>query len=182
MDTNVNFASPLMSKDAVRYITQSITPEQVAYVADIKNVYDECEDCGIEDPKKTEWIVFVTKIMAFADKFRVLHWAATNMSFHKAMDEFCDEMEKFKDSVAENIQGVTGQFKDFEFTHIDLPVGDNPLVVINELKICVNNFMEFLNTNTEKEAIEFEGIKNIVAGFLETIHKYVYLFRLCKEN
>lgn len=180
-----NFDSPLLSKDAVKYITQNITPEQVQYVADIKNIYNDaeeelkdknCENCNKECV--CEEIVFLTKIIAFSDKFRALHWSAKTMSYHNALDEFCDEIESFKDAIAENIQSIIGQFEGFEFTTIKLPIDNNPLVVINELKVCVNNFLKCVSECGE----EYEGVRNILSGFLETVHKYIYIFRLCKQD
>jgi hypothetical protein len=115
--------------------------------------------------------------MAFADKFRTLHWAARSMSYHKALDELCDEIEEYKDEIAENIQSVIGQFTGKEFTKLELPIDDNPLSVINELKICIHNW---LNLHADDE--EYKGCISITEGFLAIVHKYVYIFRLCKNN
>lgn len=168
--------TPMLSKDAVKYITQNITPEEVQYVADIKQICDDCEDCGC-DEKQCDDVVYVTKIIAFADKFRALHWAADNMSYHRALDDFCNELEEYKDAIAENIQSIIGQFSGKEFTHISLPVSNDPLEIINELKICVNNWLK-----CHKEGVEYEGCRNATSGFLETVHKYVYIFRLCRKS
>jgi DNA-binding ferritin-like protein len=99
------------------------------------------------------------------------------MSYHKTIDDFWSEIENYKDEIAENIQAVIGQFTGKEFLKLELPVSENPLDVINELKICVNNFMELHADN-----IEYEGCRNATSGFLQIIHKYIYLFRLCKIN
>lgn len=203
MDTNM---SPVLGKDALRYMTQVMTPAQVQYVADVRDIRQECEeicdkcqlakcdDCQCEDSDHecckddecqkgcydAEWlaadIIYVSKIMAFADKFRVLHWTAVNMSYHKAIDAFCDEMEKYKDAIAENIQAIIGQFENAQFRKLELPLEDNPLGVINELKQCCQNFME-----RHKDDVEYEGCRNATSGFLETIYSYVYQFRLCKD-
>lgn len=165
-----------MSKDVVRYITANIKPEEVEYVTTINNIACDCEECEMT-PEQTEDIIYVTKIIAFADKFRVLHWSAQNMSYHKALDDFHDELEDYKDAIAENIQSIIGQFNGKQFTALTLPVSDNPLEVINELKICVTNWFH-LHDNDD----EYEGCRNATSGFLETIHKYIYIFRLCKNG
>lgn len=165
-----------MSKEAVRYITQNITQEQVQYVAEIKEIAEEAECKGC-DEKQCDDIIYVTKIMSFSDKFRTLHWAADSMSLHKCIDEFIDELEEYKDAIAENIQGIIGQFKATDFKTIELPVNDNPLCIINELKQCVHNW--FI---CHTDDVEYEGCRSITSGFLETIYKYVYLFRLCKTK
>jgi DNA-binding ferritin-like protein len=115
--------------------------------------------------------------MAFADKFRALHWAARSMSYHKALDDFYDEIEKYKDEIAENIQSIIGQFTGKEFTKLELPIDDNPLSIINELKICVTNWL-----NLHKDEDEYIGCESLTTAFLAVVHKYVYLFRLCKNN
>lgn len=168
--------SPLMSKEAVRYITQNITPEQVQYVADIKAVCQNAEECGC-DEKQCDDIVYVTKIMAFADKFKTLHWAADSMSLHKCIDEFMEELEEYKDAIAENIQGIIGQFKASDFCKIELPINEDALCIINELKQCVHNWF-----TCHTDDVEYEGCRSLTSAFLETIHKYVYLFRLCRSK
>ena len=182
----------ILPKDAIRYITQNITPEEVQYVSDVKfamddyknkakEYNDECYKKGHDDQccdcdKCCENAFYVTKIMSFADKFRVLHWAALNMSYHNAIDEFCKEIESYKDDIAENIQSIDGQFTGGEFHVIELPISDNPLEVINELKQCVVNFLECIS-----EKPEYEGCCNATEDFLQTIHKYIYIFRICKD-
>ena len=191
---NIPQQQAAMPKEAIRYITQNISPEEVQYVSDVKFAFDDyknkakecckCKDCECEageckcyDAEQiAEDAVYVTKIMAFADKFRVLHWAAVNMSYHKAIDDFCDIVEGYKDAIAENVQSIIGQFTGKEFHLLTLPISDNPLDIINELKMCVANFLE-----KHREDIEYEGCVNATSGFLEEIHKYIYLFRLCKD-
>ena len=99
------------------------------------------------------------------------------MSYNKAIDEFYEEREAYKDEIAENIQSIIGQFTGKEFTKLELPINDNPLEVINELKICVTNWLS-LHAGED----EYIGCESITTAFLAVIHKYVYLFRLCKNN
>ena len=185
---NNNFT--YLPKEQVKYITQEIEPKQVQYVADIKCIGDEC--CKMCDPesecccKECEGrdaeelgsnVVFICKIFAFCDKLRVLHWAATNMSYHNALDDFIKILEDYKDAIAENIQAVIGfQFKSSDFTQINLPIEDNPISVLNELKICLQNFLK-----DHEDDIEYEGCRNATSGLLESVYKYIYVFRLCKD-
>ena len=115
--------------------------------------------------------------MAFADKFRVLHWSADNHTIHTILDSFCKDIETYKDAVAENIQAINGQFKanNSLFRHIELPLNDEPLSIINELKICINNWMDF-----HKDDVAYEGCRNATSTFLESLYKNVYLLRLAK--
>lgn len=162
---------PLMDKDAVRYITQNLTPEETEYVAGISQTL---KDTNAPEEIKDD-IIFVNKLIAFSDKFQNLHWAADNLSYHTSLNEFRRELEIYKDDIAENIQSIIGQFNGNQFTKLELPIGENPLDIINELKMCVHNWFEL-----HKDDIEYEGCRNSTSAFIETIHKYVYIFRLCK--
>ena len=114
METETSFVSPLLSKDAVKYITQNIDDEEVQYVQDVKSVYDNAKLSGC-DEKECEDILYITKIIAFHDKFRVLHWAAKSLSYHNELDKFCDVIGGYKDAIAENIQSIIGKFNGNEF-------------------------------------------------------------------
>ena len=166
-----------LNKEAVKAITQQITPEQAEYVRGIKQILVDLQDGeynkSAEDVSRD--IIFVAKIMAFADKFKQLHWASATMSMHKTIDDFGGELEEFKDAIAENIQSIIGQFNGDEITKLELPIQNDPLQLINEVKICVVNWFDL-----HKDDMEYEGCRNISSGFLETVHRYIYLFRLCK--
>ena len=171
--------TPILDKDAIKALTKGMSPEQVQYCAEVSDI---CQDVNqkypdIADNDRTDDVVFVAKIIAFADKFKNLHWAAVSQSYHEVLDDFGNEIEDYKDSIAENIQSIIGQFKPDEFTKIDLPLGTDPLCIINELKQCVVNWFEL-----HRDDMEYEGCRNATSGFLEIIHKYIYLFRLCKIN
>lgn len=157
--------------------------DEVQYVSDVKCIEDECcndeccKNCGYDSEELAENIVFVCKIMAFCDKLRVLHWAATNMSYHNALDDFIKIVEKYKDDIAENIQGLMNcQFSPKDFTQITLPVENNPLCVTNELKQCLQNFMD-----AHQDDEPYEGCRNLTSGMLENVYKYLYIFRICKD-
>ena len=166
-----------LNKEAVKAITQQITPEQAEYVRGIKQILVDLQDGEYNKSAEdiSSDIIFVAKIMAFADKFKQLHWASATMSMHKTIDEFGDELEGFKDAIAENIQSIIGQFNGDEITKLELPIQNDPLQLINEVKICVVNWFDL-----HKDDMEYEGCRNILSGFLETVHRYIYLFRLCK--
>lgn len=169
----------ILSKDSVKEITQQITPAQADYVRGVKQILVDLSDGEYRKPKEeiSKDIIFVAKVMAFADKFKQLHWASYSMDYHKTIDDFGDELEEFKDAIAENIQSIIGQFNGDEITKLELPIQNDPLQLINEVKICVVNWFEL-----HKDDMEYEGCRNILSSFLEVVHKYIYLFRLCKIN
>ena len=101
------YTPPMMSKEAVRFITQSIEPDEAKYVADVNTIYNVAKDCGCEE-KQCDDIIYVSKIIGFCDAFRNWHWAACNMSYHVAINDFLDALEDYKDAIAENIQSIVG--------------------------------------------------------------------------
>lgn len=146
---------PYLDKNAIKVLTQNIDGEQAAYVTGISNVIN---DIDTEYPDLTEYkddILYIVKILAFSDKFKILHWAAVNNAYHERLDEFGHELEIYKDAIAENIQAIIGQFNCSNFDKIELPLGDDPLVIINELKQCVFNWFEL-----HKDDMEYEGCRN----------------------
>jgi hypothetical protein len=183
---NKNFVDapiPVLSKDVICAMTKTMDNDEVQYVSDVKCIEDECcknEECckcGFDSEELAENVVYVCKIMAFCDKLRVLHWAATNMSYHNALDDFIEVVEDYKDGIAENLQGLMNcQFCPEDFTQINLPVDNNPLGVANELKVCLNNFMD-----RHAEDVAYEGCRNLTSQMLEDVYKYIYIFRLCKD-
>ena len=211
MDNVTYIPGRILSKDDIRKITQEITPEQVQYVADIKCIGDQCKEicaaasgeececgcekcecgsdekccckedeckCGFDSEQLAESVVFICKLFAFSDKLRVLHWAAPNMSYHNALDDFLEKFDEYKDAIAENIQGVINcQFSPADFTQINLPVEDNPICVLNEIKQCLDSFLTL-----HMDDVAYEGCRNATSGMLETVYKYLYIFRICKEG
>jgi len=93
---------PVLDKNSIKVITQNISPIEVEYVTGINSIINDTSEEQVDD------IIYVNKIMAFADKFKNLHWAAKSMSYHKTIDDFWSEIENYKDEIAENIQAVIG--------------------------------------------------------------------------
>lgn len=170
------YAKAKLDVPFIKKVSGVISPEEVKYVSDVKNVIDTCETCGCDGEECID-ILFVTKIIAFADKFRVLHWAAKNHSEHVILDKFIKDMENFKDTIAEVLQGIGGQFKASHelFQHINLPLGDSSLHVMDELKNVITEWFF-----TREDNIDYEGARNTVSGFLEIIYKNIYLLRLAR--
>lgn len=70
----------ILSKSDLENIVNNMSQDQAKYVNDVKCIKDEVgaccgtEDCCVETV--CDDVLFVTKIMSFADKFKTLHWAA----------------------------------------------------------------------------------------------------------
>lgn len=164
----------------VKALLEYLDEDEIQYVTDMNNtLYQQnvIKNSGKNDIPLND-IEFITKIFGFVDKFKMFHWSAVNHSMHEQIDDFYKKLDKFKDDLAENIQGISGQFKSDVITQINIPGCKDPLECINNLKDSVSNY---LTSNKVAESPEYEGIRNICSGFMETIYKYIYLFRLCKD-
>lgn len=166
---------PLMDKDTVRYITQNITPEEAEYVAGIKSTIDDTKVMETT-PEKCDDIIYLTKIIAFATKFKTTcSWCGENIQYQSKIQDFQWRIDQYKEDISEIIQSIIGTIKGSDITKIELPISDNPLEVINELKQCVQNWFIL-----HRDDIEYEGARSLTSNFLSQIQKYVYIFRLCK--
>lgn len=167
----------LNAKEAKKLL--HLNEDEIKYIADIHNtmyqhnkaIQNNFQSSTLDD------ITFITKIFGYADKFKVFHWAAVSHAMHTQIDDFYAAIEQFKDDIAENIQGITGQFAPDVITKINIPGCTDPIECINNLRDTV---LAYLDTDTVKNNPEYEGIRNICSGFIETVYKYIYLLRLCK--
>ena len=146
-----------------------ISPEDSQYLADVKS--------NMNNNDNSDDVVYVAKLLGFYTKFKNLHWGAKNNSIHVHLDEFSSELNDYIDAISENIQSIIGQFDNSEINEVTIPTGNDPIQVINDLKDEVENWFE-----VHKDDMEYEGCRNETSGFLEIIHKYIYLFYLCKEG
>lgn len=166
---------PLMDKDTVRYITQSITPEEAEYVAGIKSTIDDTKVME-NKPEVCDDVIYLTKIIAFATKFKTsCNWAEGNQQYNSQIQDFQWIIDQYREDISKIIQSIIGTIKGSDITKIELPVSDNPLEVINELKQCVQNWFML-----HQDDIEYEGARSLTSNFLSQIQKYVFIFRLCK--
>lgn len=91
------------------------------------------------------------------------------------IQDFMWRLQQYKEDIFEVVQSIIGVLNGSDITKIELPVSDNPLEIINELKQCVQNWFTL-----HADDIEYEGARSLTSSFLSVIHKYVYLFRLDK--
>lgn len=90
---------PKLNKRAIKDITRQLNESDIQYVqclSDIlNNIQEENQDMYAKGQDRD--VVFILKIMAFADKLRVLHWSAESKSAHETIDELLSELEEYKD-------------------------------------------------------------------------------------
>lgn len=165
---NINY----MDLNTVKYITQNITPEEAQYVSDVKSTLSDVNNKDKEDD-----ILYIIKIMGFAQKILTLAWPENNSEVTAALQNLKWSMETYRDEIVKNIQSIIGIIDGTTISKLELPVNNNILSILNELKICVNNWFEL-----HKDNIEYEGTRYITSKFLADVHNYIYKFRLLKVS
>jgi hypothetical protein len=161
-----------MDKNTIRFITQNITPEEAEYVQGIKSTLDDTN----ANENNCNDIIFLTKLLSFQTKFKTLKWALTTQ-YQQNINEFMWRLDEYVENIFMIIQSIIGEVKGGDISKIKLPISDNPLDIINELKICLQNWIK-----CHEEDIEYKGGINATETFLSYVHKYIYIFRLCKVS
>ena len=121
------------------------------------------------------YITFISKLEAFKTKCKNLHWSAPNEPIHVRLDEFLDELSDYEDSIAEEVMGMTKQFK---------PTDINPAPFSHIQSIT--NASDFIEAISKETNIFYDslcphcaGLKSETETFIHNINKYKYLFSLC---
>jgi DNA-binding ferritin-like protein len=120
---------------------------------------------------------FVNVLESFKTKYKALHWAAPQLTYHKEIDEFLNDLMEFQDEIAECSQGYFGgQFGPNEIQGTAYAYLD-ALTATFELQKHVDNFyMSIKDDNT------LQGIVNIVNDFQQELLQTIYLFRLASKD
>ena len=56
------------------------------------------------------------------------------------IQDFMWRLQQYKEDIFEVVQSIIGVLQGSDITKIELPISDNPLEIINELKQCVQNW------------------------------------------
>lgn len=155
-----------------RDITQNITPEETQYVMDIKSTLD---DAKVDESEEKD-VIFLGKLIAFEQKFRAFDLTSKiNTEYRMNLNDFCWSLKQYTEDMSMIIQSIIGEIQGSSISKINLPISNNPLEIINELKIMVQNWV-----NEHTDDVEYRGGVSTSEQFLATIHKYIYKFRLSK--
>lgn len=171
-----------LSKSDLEYITKNITPEETQYVTDIAStLYDVQKNCDILEDKDDD-IIYITKLLAFNAKLNILYTVANSASADKNIQEYRNtlydikyQLDDYVRNIMENIQSIIGVIEQSQLNKVDLPISDNILEILNELKICINNWFIL-----HKDDVEYEGCKYFTQMILAFVHRAIYMFRLLK--
>ncbi len=119
---------------------------------------------------------FLCVLEGFKTKFKNLHWSAYNNSIHVRIDELIEEISDYQDILAEEVQGIYGQFEPnfLKGTNFDF---NCPHETINNLISRTDSFYSEL-----PESPNFAGVRSECEAFITNLHKYKYLFELCRKS
>ena len=119
---------------------------------------------------------FLCVLEGFKTKFKNLHWSAYSNSIHTRIDELIDEISDYQDILAEEVQGIEGQFEpnflkgtNFDFTY--------PHEAIDNLISRTDVFYSKL-----PQTSDYAGVRSECEAFITQLHKLKYLFNLCKKG
>lgn len=166
---------PIIDKDTIKYITTSITPEETEYVAGVSNVYDAVANSPVISDENSDDVLYIVKLHAFKYKFDMLIKTEKNQVYRKHIQDLYFALGYYIDNATEYVQSIIGQLTNDMFKKLNLPISDNPLEVVNELKQCVNNFVDY-----HKDDVEYKGMELMNIDIIKTIHTAIYNFRLSK--
>lgn len=158
----------IISPEDIKTITQNITPEETQYVMDVRSTLDDT-NASSENEKD---ILFLGKLIAFEQKFRAIDLTTVNMSYKSVIQDFSWVIKDFTENISIIIQSIIGEVQGSAISKISLPVSDNPLELINELKIMLQNWSEL-----HKDDREYKGAVTVTDQFLAEVHKFIYKFR-----
>lgn len=179
------------TKDQIRMLTQEITPEQSQYVAQVSNIFNNVAPAtgSTGDQQKDDvrdiCILFVNKLKAFAVKFDDASAAQGSncgteigsqlRSITYIINDMCDQILRF----IRNIFNIDAN--ESVYTNLTLPIDPDPLVLINELKDCMYEMINYINSR-EEQFDDISVIKAIIKRQVIDICEYCFRLRLSKVN
>ena len=126
-----------------------------------------------QEKKDDVVVTYIKQLTGWMDKIPNLHWAAPADNTHVRLDELKDIIDGFRDSIAEDYQGIKGSFRPNEIVPVLCDCLDADCF-IREIKADTLSFY----ANIPSDA-EYVGIKSECESFIHSINKYTYLFSKC---
>ena len=118
---------------------------------------------------------YLCKCTGWLTALQNIHWDANSMSQHKLCDDIKEDLDEFRDTVAEIEQGING--------HIDLndlkPVQYEISDLENFIKDVISDTLEFYKN---LEGDDYIGIRSECESFMGQFQKYIYLNSFCKKK
>ena len=108
------------------------------------------------------------------------------MKEHTAVKSQLDELLSQKEELEEKNQALSSQIEQMNtslatFQEAAKGSDDDVQAIVARLQLQVNDLTVQLETS-HKDEEEYIGCESLTTAFLAVVHKYVYLFRLCKNS
>lgn len=122
--------------------------------------------------EKESVLEFLRFLQSMASVKQNIHWGTKNRDEHVDADAFEKELASFKDTVAEQWQGIYGSFDvgDFEMFGTDTDGATTLSELIGVIKFRVIDFKHKCDGDGEECVLVDECVK-----FLKSCNRYIYL-------
>lgn len=124
-------------------------------------------------PSTDIYIGFLCKLEGWKTKCKNLHWAASNDSIHRRLDDLNEVLSDYQDALAEDYMGIYGRVRPDILSGIPSDKLD-AMSFIDEIINSTLGFYELIETT-----FICSGIKSETETFIHNLNKIKYLFSLC---
>ena len=115
------------------------------------------------------------RLHGYHTRLKELHFSAPNMSTHKLIDEFDEDLLEFDDEVMEDAQAIFGRIKVGMIQPV-LPKATNFKDLLIEIRADLVKAKDILSEKM------YTGIINVVDDFFHTVNKNIYLIDIIDGN
>lgn len=115
------------------------------------------------------------RLHGYHTRLKELHFSAPNMSTHKLIDEFDEDLLEFDDEVMEDAQAIFGRIKVGMIQPV-LPKATNFKDLLIEIRADLVKAKDVLSEKM------YTGIINVVDDFFHTVNKNIYLIDIIDGN
>lgn len=112
----------------------------------------------------------LNRIEGYKIRLKELHWSAKSDSLHTLLDKVANTVAKYEDEMAEDYQGVFGDFE-VGILKPHLPGAVDAKSLIREMREDIGTL-----TNFDEEVI-YAGIRALSKKFVHKMNVYLYLIR-----
>lgn len=124
-------------------------------------------------PSTDIYIGFLCKLEGWKTKCKNLHWAASNDSIHRRLDDLNEILSDYQDALAEDYMGIYGKVRPDILNGVPSDKLD-AMSFIDEVINSTLGFYESIETNSI-----CLGITSETETFIHNLNKIKYLFSLC---
>lgn len=185
----------ILSKEDVKYISQNINPEETNYVMGVSTILNDVgneyksryEDTPVEQKPSeekinqeamvtTEDILLLNKLIGYSNKFINATYACKTEQYKYRIQDY---QWRLKDTIEKSMRIMSLKYgQDFNIVYnIEIPGSNDPLVLINDIKEMLFNYVAKaeMSDNAEDWCLH-----KIMQEALQATCESIYEFRLTK--